>query len=219
MRQRQAVLFDLDGTLLDTAPDLVAALNLVLREQGQAEAALADYRPYVGRGAGGLIKEAFGLDIDDPKALPLQQRLVQHYRQSIDQHTRFFDGIEQLLAALDSQQIPWGVVTNKMAALTEPLLQKMGLLARAKCVVSGDTTAERKPSPMPLLYACELAGFEPESTVYLGDDIRDVQAANRAGMVSLAASYGYLQAHDSAETWGADGIVGHPDQILAWLEA
>ncbi len=211
------ILFDLDGTIADTAPDLALALNRVLLAHGHAELPLSAVRPYVSRGAGGMIERGFGLAVDDARAKPLQLELIAYYEQRLLDKTTLFDGVADLLDWLDARKIIWGVVTNKITRLTEPLLEQMGLLDRAHCVVSGDTSPERKPSPVPLLHACGIAGILPEDTIYLGDDARDIQAGNAAGMTSLIASWGYIHADERLSDWGADAILASASESIDWL--
>lgn len=212
------VLFDLDGTLLDTAPDLVEAVNQVLLDEGRPTLPLAQLRPYVSGGAGVLLRQAFG---ENQGAEQFQARLrfmLDFYRDNIARHTRLFDGMAAVLDALDGQGLSWGVVTNKPGWLTEPLLQALALAGRCGCIISGDSVAEKKPHPMPMLEACRRIGSQPECCVYLGDDSRDIQAGRAAGMKTLAAAYGYVPEGDDAGRWGADGLLHAPAELLSWLE-
>jgi 2-phosphoglycolate phosphatase len=214
----RTVLFDLDGTLLDTAPDLAYALNRVLREQGRPILPLERIRPVVSHGTVGLLRVGFGLQPDDEDFAPLRRRLLDLYQEHLARDTRPFPGIEQLLAGLERAGLRWGVVTNKPGWLTEPLLQQLGLTPRSACIVSGDTTARRKPDPEPLLHACTLAGCLAPECVYVGDAERDVIAGRAAGMRTIVAAYGYIEAHDNPLNWGGDHLVHEPGEILAWLE-
>jgi len=211
------VLFDLDGTLLDTAPDLAAALNRLRRERGIPELPPDLIRPTVSHGSPGMLKLGFGLAPNDPPYVELNQRFLELYREAIAIETTLFPGMADVLAYLEAQSIYWGVVTNKPGWLTEPLLKALELWPRAACVVSGDTLSKRKPDPEPLLYACEQVGAAPERSLYIGDAERDVQAGNRAGMTTLVARFGYLSADDRPENWGAAGFLEQPDDLLAWL--
>ena len=211
------VLFDLDGTLLDTAPDLAAALNRLRREQGELELPFALIRPTVSHGSPAMLKASFGVDADHPLYAELNQRFLALYQEFIAVETVLFPGMAEVLAHLEARAIPWGVVTNKPGFLTEPLLKALGLWARAVCVVSGDTLDKRKPDPEPLWYACEQAGVDPGRSLYVGDAERDVQAGNRAGMFALAAEFGYLDAEDRPHEWGAAGVLSQPTDLLQWL--
>ncbi len=213
------VLFDLDGTLLDTAPDLAAALNRLRRERGEPALPPAAIRPTVSRGSPGMLKLGFGLEPDDARFAELNQRFLELYRAAIAVHTTLFPGMADVLVHLESAGIHWGVVTNKPGWLTEPLLQALDIWPRAACVVSGDTLAQRKPDPEPLWYACERVGVAPGRSLYVGDAERDVQAGNRAGLVTLVAGFGYLSGEDRPEDWGADGFLERPADLLGWLGA
>lgn len=213
------VLFDLDGTLLDTAPDLAAALNRLRRERGTDDLPLELIRPTISQGSPGMLKVCFGLAPDDPLYAEINQRFLELYRQAIAVETALFPGMADVLAYLESNAIRWGVVTNKPGWLTEPLLKALDLWPRAACVVSGDTLDKRKPDPEPLLYACERAGATPARSLYVGDAERDMLAGNRAGMRTLVAGFGYLSVEDRPEQWGADGFLERPGDLLGWLGA
>jgi phosphoglycolate phosphatase len=214
------VLFDLDGTLLDTAPDLATALNRLRRERGVREPLSAEaVRPTVSHGSPGMLKLGFGLEPDDPAYAELNQRLLELYRAAIAIDTALFPGMSEVLSHLETHGIHWGVVTNKPGWLTEPLLEALDLRARAACVVSGDTLAKRKPDPEPLLYACTTVGAAPGRSWYVGDAERDVRAGNQAGLTTLVARFGYLGAEDRPEEWGAHGFLEQPADLLNWLGA
>jgi len=214
----RTILFDLDGTLLDTAPDLAEALNTVLTENRHDPLPFESIRPMVSHGGMALIQLGFGLEQSDPAFEPLRQRLLDVYRDSLSRHTTPFPGIGELLDTIEQRGINWGIVTNKPAWLTEPLLKDLNLFDRAICVISGDTLDERKPHPAPMLYACELAGCRPEQCVYIGDARRDIEAGNNAGMQTLTALFGYIQEDDTPGTWEADGMINRPLDLLAWLD-
>ena len=214
----RTILFDLDGTLLDTAPDLAEALNTVLTENRHEPLAFESIRPVVSHGGIALIQLGFGLEQTDPAFEPLRQRLLAVYRDNLSRHTTPFPGIVELLDSIEQRGINWGIVTNKPAWLTEPLLKDLDLFDRAICVISGDTLDERKPHPAPMLYACELAGSTPQQCVYIGDARRDIEAGNNAGMHTLTALFGYIQEDDTPGTWGADGMIDTPLELLAWLD-
>lgn len=211
------VLFDLDGTLLDTAPDLAAALNRLRRERGEPELPPAAIRPTVSHGSPGMLKLGFGLEPDDALYPELNRRFLELYRAAIAVETALFPGMAEVLVHLETAGIHWGVVTNKPAWLTEPLLKALDLWSRAACVVSGDTLDKRKPDPEPLWYACERVGVAPGRSLYVGDAERDVQAGNRAGMITLIAGFGYLGAEDRPGEWGANGLLARPGDLLGWL--
>lgn len=212
----RAVLFDLDGTLVDTAPDMVAVLQDLQREHGQEAISYDVARMSVSNGALGLIRIAFP-DADEEQRSDLHQQYLQRYTSNVCRRSAVFPGLEALLDRLDAASRPWGIVTNKPARMTDPLLNKLGLADRSACVVSGDTLNQRKPHPAPLLHACDLAGFDPKSTVYVGDAERDVEAGRRAGMATIAVSYGYVMADDDPESWGADRIAADTTELLQMI--
>lgn len=209
------VLFDLDGTLADTAPDLAYALNRVLAEEGRPPLPLATIRPAASHGSAGLLRLAFGEGHPDSERL--RQRLLNLYSENIARETRLFPGMETVLRTVEARGLPWGVVTNKPARFTEPLLAALDLTARAACIVSGDTCAESKPHPRPILYACEQIATAPARCLYVGDAERDIQAGRRAGTHTLVALFGYLADDDRPQAWGADGLIERPQEILPWL--
>ncbi|MCF6218845.1 MAG: HAD-IA family hydrolase [Gammaproteobacteria bacterium] len=213
-----SVLFDLDGTLLDTAPDLAFALNSVLTHQGKAELPFETIRPVVSHGGNALIALGFSITPADPGFAPLRQQFLDIYKNNLTTHSTLFPGMEQLLAHLESQNIPWGVVTNKPAWLTDPLMDELGMSLRAACIVSGDTAEQPKPHPAPLLYACKKTGHNPADCIYIGDHQRDIEAGRRAGMKTLTALFGYIDETETPETWGADGMIEAPLDVLDYLE-
>lgn len=220
MKQLNAVdtvLFDLDGTLVDTAPDLAFALNQLRREEAQPELPFATIRPRVSHGSYALIELGFGIDHEDPAILPLRQRLLDIYAANLLRESQPFPGIPEILDRLEAGGYTWGVVTNKPGFLTKPLLQGLGLLSRAACIVSGDTLARRKPDPHPLLKAAEDCGRNPRRCVYVGDAEKDIQAGRRAGMATLIASFGYIDSKEDPGSWGADGQLQHPLDLFDWL--
>lgn len=208
------VLFDLDGTLLDTAPDMGRALNRLRVEQGLVALAAEAIRPVVSQGSPGLIRLGFGLEAGQPRFEALRERFLALYGEALARETRLFPGMAEVLEALEARAIPWGVVTNKVAALTEPLLAELDLDRRAACIVSGDSVARSKPDPLPLLHACALVGVAPQRCLYVGDAARDIEAGRRAGMATLAARYGYFPADERPENWGADGVIDAPRDLL-----
>lgn len=214
----RSVFFDLDGTLLDTAPDLISALTAVLVDEGFPAPSSAAVKPYISKGAAGMVRFAVGDGIDETTQGHLVSRLVEHYRAHIADNTRLYKGMETVLNELESRRLSWGIVTNKRASLTDPLIRKLNLHRRAVCVISGDSTKNRKPHPEPLFAACEKSGHVPPECVYIGDAERDIAAGRAAGMSTLAATYGYLDEDDEPKAWGACGLIAKPIDLLAWLE-
>ena len=213
----QAVLFDLDGTLADTAPDLAFALNETLRAFGGEPLPFESIRPVVSHGGIALIRLGFGLEPEQPGFEERRQYLLKIYLENICRQTRLFPGMERVLETLAERGIPWGIVTNKPAWLTDPLMERLPLPSPPACCVSGDTCPERKPHPMPLLHACKLIGSEPATSLYVGDAERDMQAGRAAGMVTVCALFGYLLAGDEPEQWPADHFIEEPDDLLKLL--
>jgi phosphoglycolate phosphatase len=218
-RPIRAVLLDLDGTLVDTAPALAAATNGLRARHGLAALPYAAIRPWVGHGAAALTQVALGLAPDAAGFAAAEALLLELYRQDITRDAALFRGMPACLAGLAHRGLPWGIVTNKPTGLTLPLLAALGLDAEAACVVCGDTTPWSKPHPAPLLHACRLIGCAPVECVYLGDAERDIVAARAAGMPSLVATWGYLEASDRPEDWGADHLIATPQGLLDWLDA
>ena len=214
---RTAVLFDLDGTLVDSAPDLCGALNALLAEHGRAPISLDQARPHTSSGARGMIAAGFGYAGEHPDYPALKDRFLDLYQERLAQDSQLFDGVTELLDQLDAAGIPWGIVTNKAMRFTAPLVAALGLAARSQAVVSGDTTAHAKPHPAPLLEGARLLAWPASDCVYVGDDLRDVQAAQAAGMRSVVALYGYLGTGTPPEYWGGDVSVAHPLQIGALI--
>lgn len=208
----RAVLFDLDGTLADTAPDLAAAINRVRTARGLPPAPYEVLRPVASAGARGLIGAAFGLKPDDADYDALRVAFLDNYEAAIAVESRLFDGIAALLAALHERDISWGVVTNKAARFTERLVPQIGL-KQAQCVISGDTTAHAKPHPAPLLEAASRLSLTPQECWYVGDDLRDIQAGHAAGMITIAAAWGYC-GHVEPTGWGANALIATPLDLL-----
>ncbi len=214
----RTVLFDLDGTLADTAPDLADALNIVLDEQGRHTLSYDVIRPIVSHGAAALIYLGFELEDGDDGFDEIRNRLLDVYRENIARKTRLFPGMDEVLNTLEARGMAWGIVTNKPSWLTEPLLRELNLDSRAACIVSGDTTSRKKPDPMPMHFACSLVGCEAHECIYVGDAQRDIEAGKRAGMPTLAALFGYIGDHDHPADWGADAMINSPQEILSWLD-
>ena len=213
-----AVLFDLDGTLADTALDLGAALNRLLAEEDRAMLSLAETRPHTSNGTRGLLGAGFGIVPGDAAYAGLAKRFLDHYENALCEHTVLFAGVAELLAGLESHGLPWGVVTNKPQRFTLPLLEGLGLRQRCACIVSGDSAPRPKPHPSPLLLACVAANARPERSLYVGDDERDIVAGRAAGMITVAAAYGYLGVASPPSSWQAHVVVNHPGEVLGLLE-
>ncbi len=215
-RELRGVLLDLDGTLLDTARDMAQALNRLRAAEGLTDLPFERIRPLVSHGAPRLIRLGFG-ECDALRYEALRTRFLEFYRAALAVHTRLFDGFGDVLDAIERAGLRWGIVTNKPGWLTDPLLEQLGLAARCGCVVSGDTLAERKPHPMPLLHAAAMLQLEPRACVYLGDAERDVQAARNAGMIPLVAGFGYLNEGEDPAAWQPEAVLGRPEELLDWL--
>lgn len=213
----RAVLFDLDGTLVDTAPDLGHALNLQRTRHGLAPLPEDLIRPQASHGARGLLGLGFGLHPDDAKFAAMREEFLELYAANICRHSQPFPGIPELLHAIETRGLKWGVVTNKPARFTEPLMSILDLAERAACIVSGDTCPQPKPHPAPMLAAAELCEAAPAACLYLGDAERDIEAARAAGMPALVAAWGYLDATDQPHTWGAHAEIRHPTDTLDYL--
>ena len=214
-----AVLFDLDGTLIDSAPDLAGACNDMRVERGLAALPYAQLRAMVGSGARGMVGAGFGITPADDNYLEMRDEFLRRYELRMKSETRVFATVPALLEALATRGLPWGIVTNKAARFALPLVEWLGLAGAAATVVCGDTTAHSKPHPAPLLEAARRVGIEPAACVYVGDDLRDVDAGRAAGMRTLVAAWGYLGAGGPIAYWGADGIADGPDGVLAWIDA
>ena len=207
-----AVLFDLDGTLVDTAPDMVAVLQAMQASYGVAPVPYDMGRRYVSNGSIGLLRLGFP-DLDIEVGHPFHSEFLDRYAEVVCDNSRIFAGIDRLLAKLEDAERPWGVVTNKPEYLTHPLLDALGLASRSACIVGGDTLPVRKPDPAPLVLACDMAGVEPHRTVYVGDALRDIEAGLAAGMATIAAGYGYITEDDDPQSWGADVIAADTEEL------
>lgn len=213
----EAVLFDLDGTLIDSAPDLAGAANELRVSRGFNALPYESFRPMVGSGARGMIEVAFDVGPQDESFAALREEFLHRYEQRMAHETRIFAAVLPLLEALDLADRRWGIVTNKAARFTDPLVRTLGLHERAATVIAGDTTPHSKPHPAPLLEAARRIGLLPTQCMYVGDDIRDVQAGRAAGMVTVVAGWGYLGMGEPIEAWGADHIVQTPAELLNLL--
>ncbi|MBP6225123.1 MAG: phosphoglycolate phosphatase [Rhizobacter sp.] len=216
-RDIRAVLFDLDGTVVDSAPDLAGAANEMRRARGLAEVPYARLRAMVGSGARGLVGEAFGVGPDDELFIELRDEFLARYESRMTLQTRIFEQVESLLDALDARAVPWGIVTNKAIRYADPLTRALGLHERAAVVIGGDTTPHSKPHPAPLLEAARRMHIDPACCLYVGDDIRDVQAGQAAGMCTVAVTWGYLGVGDPVESWGAHHTVDIAMDVLNLL--
>lgn len=208
------VLFDLDGTLADTAGDLAAALNHVLRCEGCTELPFDQIRPHVSHGGVAMLSHAFSIPADHSSMPGYRKLLLDYYQENLSCQSRLFPGMEEVLEMLESRSIPWGVVTNKPGWLTDPLMTALDLDRRAATIVSGDTTAHSKPHPLPIQHACAETGIAAAQTLYIGDAQRDIEAGQRAGTLTSVALYGYLGNADDPRSWGADHLLERPAQLL-----
>ena len=215
----KTVLFDLDGTFADTAPDLADALNRTLTANDHPPLSFEQIRPVVSHGGRALIELGFSITDSDPRFESLRQQLLSFYQADIAKHTQLFPGILDLLQALQRNNLRWGIVTNKPGWLTNPLLASLALPTVPCSVISGDTLPQRKPDPTPLLHASEMCQCEPAQCLYIGDAERDIVAGKRAGMLTMAALYGYLREEDAPQQWQADCYIEHPDAIYPWVDA
>ncbi len=213
----RTVLFDLDGTLIDTAPDMAAALDLLCDEEKRSRLPFSQVRPVVSNGSAALVKLAFGEMVDNQTLERLQARYLEIYQDHLAIHSQLFDEMDALLLHLEQQEMKWGVVTNKPGWLTDPLMQALNLTQRAACIVSSDSTRNRKPHPEPMFLACKLANTQPGECVYVGDAKRDIEAGRNAGMRTIIAQYGYIPVTENTDEWQADYSIQTPSQLLTLL--
>ena len=216
-RKISTVLFDLDGTLIDTAPDMAAALDMLCDEEQLTRLPYSEVRPVVSNGSIALVTLAFGENLDEQTLNRLKNRYLEIYQKNLAVHSRLFDEMDELLQQLEQNNIKWGVVTNKPGWLTEPLMASLGLQQRAACIVSSDSTVNRKPHPEPMYYACKLTNAQPEECVYVGDARRDIEAGQNAGMKTIIAEYGYIGDWEDTDDWRADYSIQSPSQLLDLL--
>ena len=214
----QTIFFDLDGTLLDTAPDLYSAMLETLSHFGRDSVSFKYFRPHVHTGTKNMILACFDIDETHPDFPDIREIFLNHYQQLLTVKTDYFPGMQEVLEHLDKHKTRWGVVTSKPAWLTEPLLKHFKLDQRSQCMVSGDTVSRKKPHPEPLLHACKLTQTQPKDAVYVGDTEMDMQAAKAAGMTAIAALYGYRKPDSRPETWHADYMIESPLDILDYLK-
>ena len=212
--QRKAMLFDLDGTLLDTAPDLVGAVNLLRREQNLAPIPVKTLRPFISQGARGMITQGLGIPEHDAAFEPAKQRFLQIYGENLVQGTTFWPGMESVVQRLEEKEIAWGIVTNKMMRFTEPLLKTLNLWDRCAVVVGGDTAAYAKPHPAPLQHAIEILGLPQAAVTYVGDDLRDIQSGFAAGCWTIACDFDQHTHAPKPHDWGADAVIQTPSELL-----
>jgi len=213
----EAVFFDLDGTLADTAADLAAPVNQMRAERGLAPLPLEALRPFASMGARGLILKGLGVEREAIEFEALRLDFLARYESAMVVSTRLFDGMHEVLESLESAGIRWGVVSNKVERYVRPILDQLGLLQRSVTAVGGDTTAYSKPHPEPLLHAARLAGVQPGRSIYVGDDLRDIEAGRAAGMLTVAAAYGFCGDALPPADWGADAVIGQPIELAALL--
>jgi 2-phosphoglycolate phosphatase len=213
----KAILFDLDGTFADTAPDLAAALNHTRATRHLPPLPIEVLRPQASNGSRGLLKVGFDIEPEHPDFIKLRDTFLDYYANNICVHTRLFDDMARLIGELKMRNIKWGIVTNKPHRFTVPLMQSLGYANQAACLISGDTCDHAKPHPEPMLKACEIIGVAPSQCLYLGDDLRDMQAANASGMKGIIANFGYVGADATVENWNAHGSVDRPTELLRYL--
>ncbi len=213
----QAVLFDLDGTLIDTAPDFIATLNRLRKDYQLPALPSEQIRAQVSNGARALVTLSFGNETDNPQFSKQLTELLDLYENSLAEHSRVFSGLDDTLALLEQHAIPWGIVTNKPTRFTTPLLEQLNLHKRCSIAICPDHVSQRKPHPEPILKACSELGVTPEYALYVGDHLRDIESGNRAGCFTVAASWGYIDAADSAASWRANLICDTPAEFGQWL--
>ncbi len=213
----KAILFDLDGTFADTAPDLAAALNHTLATQDLPPLPLEVLRPQASHGSRGLLKVGFDIEPEAPGYDHLRDTFLNHYENNICVHTTLFPGMAELIAELEQRGIQWCIVTNKPHRYTQPLMEALNMAERAACLISGDTCTHAKPHPAPLLHACDIMGVAPTQCLYLGDDRRDIAAANAANMPGIIANYGYVASDVSVANWSAHSSIDHPMELIPLL--
>ncbi len=216
-RLPDAILFDLDGTLLDTARDLINAVNIIRKEDSLAPIPMHTLRPWVSQGGLQLISKAYGLSPDSDEADVLWRRYLIAYESNISQYSRLFDGMDEILKELETMSIPWGIVTNKPTYLTDRLLRNLGMRNRPACMICSDSASRPKPWPDPVWMACRTIGVSTKKTLMIGDDKRDVMAARSAGADAVAAAWGYIQSDDDPTLWGASAVLSHPSALWDWI--
>lgn len=213
------VLFDLDGTLVDTAPDLIACLSQALAIHQLESVNTEHVKPFISLGALAMINASVAESVSESEKAEILETMLSHYENNIARHTVFFHGILDTLATIEQHGLKWGVVTNKRKRFTDPLMDALDLTRRAACIISGDSTAHPKPHPDPMLAACQIANVNPLECVYIGDASHDIAAGKSVQMKTLAAVYGYIKPDDKPETWGADALIESPAQLTTWINA
>jgi phosphoglycolate phosphatase len=213
----KAVLFDLDGTLIDSAPQLVGALNQLRQKYDLPPIPFLKGRPFASHGAAGLLRAGFDMDKNDPLFNARIEEFLDIYKEIYNQDVQCMDGVEALIQNLNLKKIPWGIVTNKASKFSVPIVTSHSVLKYAQCLISGDDVNMSKPSPEGLIKAASMISIQPSEVIYLGDDRRDVIAANDAGMISMIARYGYLEEGDDGENWNAHHIIDKPEDLLNYL--
>jgi N-acetyl-D-muramate 6-phosphate phosphatase len=213
----KTVLFDLDGTLIDTAPDMANALNILLQEEEKKSLSYDTIRPVVSNGSIALVNLGFGDKVEENKLRYLKERYLEIYQERLCVDSILFDGMDSLLNEIENKNMNWGVVTNKPAWLTNPLMEQIGLADRAACIISGDTTQNRKPHPEPMYLACKQANSKPHECIYIGDAKRDIDAGKNAGMQTITAAYGYIGNWENINEWNADYTVEQAKDIIKFI--
>ncbi|PBY94362.1 phosphoglycolate phosphatase [Pseudomonas aeruginosa] len=214
----KAVLFDMDGTLLDTAPDFIAITQAMRAAHGLPPVDEQQVRDVVSGGARAMVAAAFGLSLDSPELEPLRQEFLDRYQEHCAVLSRPYDGIPELLAAIEKAGLIWGVVTNKPVRFAEPIMQRLGYAERSRVLVCPDHVTRSKPDPEPLLLACSQLGIDPPRVLFIGDDLRDIESGRDAGTKTAAVRYGYIHPEDNPAHWGADVIVDHPRELIDVLD-
>jgi len=217
MRLR-AVLFDMDGTLLDTAPDFIAICQAMLAERGFAPVADKLIRDEVSGGAKAMVSAAFAMSPTAPEFEALRLEFLERYQQDCAVHSKLFDGMAELLADIESAKLIWGVVTNKPVRFAQPIMDQLGLSGRSAVLICPDHVTRSKPDPEPLILACKMLELDPASVLFVGDDLRDIESGRDAGTKTAAVRYGYIHPHDNPDHWGADVVVDHPSQLRKVLD-
>lgn len=218
MSHVQGVLFDLDGTLLDTVPDLVFALNRLRAEHGMPLLPESEIRPFISHGSKSMVRHALSMEETHPDFMPLREKFLDLYEHHIADSTQFFPNMEIVLNHLEERGLPWGIVTNKLTRHTMSLLKALKIEHRPACIICGDSLSTFKPNPEPILYACKLLQKNPENCLYVGDAATDVQASKAAGTRALVALYGYIRDDEDPSSWKADGYVNDPIELLQWIK-
>ncbi|WP_296255306.1 MULTISPECIES: N-acetylmuramic acid 6-phosphate phosphatase MupP [unclassified Pseudomonas] len=214
----KAVLFDMDGTLLDTAPDFIAICQAMLIERGFAPVADKLIRDEISGGAKAMVSAAFAMSPNEPQFETLRLEFLERYQKDCAVHSRLFEGMEQLLTDIEKAKLIWGVVTNKPVRFAQPIMEQLGLAERSALLICPDHVSKSKPDPEPLLLACKMLDLDPASVLFVGDDLRDIESGRGAGTRTAAVRYGYIHPHDNPDHWGADVVVDHPLDLRRVLD-